>query len=97
MVRADSSQFATISDVPFVLSKKILEQAKRLGGKGPGIRAPSLFMPLDAYFDLVRIIVWLRGGEYFESKEDVPDGELYINPWTGRQYINHNGQQMEYY
>ena len=79
-------------------AKKILREAKRLGGKGPGIRMPMSLLALEVYADLARVLTWMNGGESYDSEEDVPPGTVYTNIWTGRQYIKQpDGRSAEYY
>ena len=64
-------------------AKKILQQQKRLGGKGPGIKMPSLFAPLQAVGGLLRLLHFIETGSddgWYENAEDVPPGQWYYDP-----------------
>ena len=59
---------------------KVRNVAKRTAGCSLGA--------LLVYFDVLRVIVWARGGNWYESQSDVPAGQPYYNTVDGGYYMN---------
>jgi len=67
---------------------KVRNVAKRTAGCSLGA--------LLVYFDVLHVIVWARGGNWYESPSDVPAGQPYYNTVDGGYYMNdlHGGSTM---
>ena len=46
--------------------------------------------PVIIYFDVLKVIVWARGGEWYEDESEIPPGDYY-NTFDGQYYLKHIG------